>query len=84
LLEGAPPNAHRAIARAITWAGRASTARTSTARWFETALPVHANGNRPAPVDEAGSASGFVSGGPPQRPQRREADDERLEPPAAR
>jgi hypothetical protein len=40
LLEGAPPNGHRAIARAITWAGRASTARTSTARWFETALPL--------------------------------------------
>jgi geranylgeranyl reductase family protein len=43
LLEGAPPNAHRAIARAITWAGRASTARTSTARWFETALPLDAD-----------------------------------------
>jgi hypothetical protein len=40
LLEGAPPNEHRAIARAITWAGRASTAHTSTARWFENALPI--------------------------------------------
>jgi menaquinone-9 beta-reductase len=40
LLEGAPRNEHRAIARAITWAGRASTAHTSTARWFKTALPL--------------------------------------------
>jgi geranylgeranyl reductase family protein len=49
LLEGAPPNGHRAIARAITWTGRASTAHTSTARWFETALPLHAN-RMPQPV----------------------------------
>ncbi|HEX4174390.1 MAG TPA: hypothetical protein VHY81_00635, partial [Acidimicrobiales bacterium] len=39
LLEGAPRNGHRAIARAITWAGRASTALTSTTRWFENAFP---------------------------------------------
>ena len=35
LLTGAPPNTHRAIARALTWVGRASSARTSTARWFD-------------------------------------------------
>jgi len=102
LLEGAPPNGHRAVARAITWAGTASTAHTSTARWFETALPMHANGRRPARTGEtaaasglrlgsgagsgaaSGSGSGAGSGGPVQRPQRREADDERLEPPAPR
>ncbi len=39
LLEGAPRNGHRTIARAITWAGRASTAHTSTARWFATDPP---------------------------------------------
>ena len=50
LLDGAPRNEHRAIARAITWAGRASTAHTSTARWFETTLPLsrdrHSTGPR--------------------------------------
>jgi geranylgeranyl reductase family protein len=40
LLEGAPRNEHRAIALAMMWAGRVSTAHTSTARWFETALPL--------------------------------------------
>jgi geranylgeranyl reductase family protein len=40
LLEGAPPNGHRRIARAMTWAGRASTTHTSTARWFESTLPL--------------------------------------------
>jgi flavin-dependent dehydrogenase len=39
LFEGAPPNEHRSIARAISWAGRVSTAHTSTARWFDNALP---------------------------------------------
>jgi menaquinone-9 beta-reductase len=39
LLDGAPPNAHRAFARAITWAGQVTTARTATARWFARALP---------------------------------------------
>lgn len=40
LLEGAPRNAHRAIARAVMWAGRAATAHSSAARWFETAQPL--------------------------------------------
>jgi menaquinone-9 beta-reductase len=35
LLTGAPPNTHRAIARALTWAGRVSSAPTSTATWFD-------------------------------------------------
>jgi flavin-dependent dehydrogenase len=35
LLTGAPPNTHRAIARAMTWVGRAASARTSTAQWFD-------------------------------------------------
>jgi flavin-dependent dehydrogenase len=57
LLEGAPPNGHRAIARAITWAGRASTARTSTARWFETALPLPTDRiPQPALAEEARAA----------------------------
>jgi geranylgeranyl reductase family protein len=47
LLEGAPRNQHRAIARGITWVGRVSTAHTSTARWFEGTLPV-ARGRRPS------------------------------------
>jgi flavin-dependent dehydrogenase len=39
LLNGAPPNGHRAAARAMTWAGRIATAHTATARWFDIALP---------------------------------------------
>jgi menaquinone-9 beta-reductase len=38
LLNGAPPNGHAAMARALTRAGRVATARTKTARWFERAL----------------------------------------------
>jgi geranylgeranyl reductase family protein len=49
LLDGAPRNEHRAIARAITWAGRASTAHTSTARWFETTLPLSRGRNSTGP-----------------------------------
>jgi flavin-dependent dehydrogenase len=45
LLEGAPRNGHRAIARAITWAGRASTAHTSTTRWFENENALLSSGN---------------------------------------
>ena len=39
LLEGAPPNDHEAIARAVTRLGRVATARSSTARWFDSVLP---------------------------------------------
>jgi menaquinone-9 beta-reductase len=38
LLDGAPPNDHEAVARAMTWLGRVATARGSTARWFDAAL----------------------------------------------
>lgn len=38
LLDGAPPNRHEAVARAMTWVGRVASARTSTARWFEKTL----------------------------------------------
>jgi menaquinone-9 beta-reductase len=38
LLNGAPPNGHRAVARAMTWAGRVTTAHTATAKWFDSAL----------------------------------------------
>jgi hypothetical protein len=56
LLDGAPRNGHRAIARAMTWAGRASTSRTSTAKWFETALPLDATElERSATAEEAGA-----------------------------
>jgi flavin-dependent dehydrogenase len=46
LLDGAPANRHRTVARGMTWAGRVTTARTSTARWFEAALPEGAAPNR--------------------------------------
>jgi flavin-dependent dehydrogenase len=62
LLEGAPPNRHRAVARAITWAGRASTAHTKTARWFQSTLPVDANPPQRALTDQAAGASGSGSG----------------------
>jgi menaquinone-9 beta-reductase len=39
LLNGAPPNGHAAMARALTRAGRVATAPTSTGRWFDRALP---------------------------------------------
>jgi hypothetical protein len=38
LLNGAPPNRHRAVARAMTWAGRISTAHTTTGKWFDSVL----------------------------------------------
>ena len=63
LLDGAPRNGHRAIARAITWAGRASTARTETAKWFGTALPLDATGNgRSARAEEAGAGVRLEAG----------------------
>jgi hypothetical protein len=43
LLAGAPPNTHRAVARALTWVGRVSSARTSTATWFD-GLPRDSSG----------------------------------------
>ena len=36
LLDGAPPNRHRSVASALTRLGQTMTARTSTARWFDT------------------------------------------------
>jgi hypothetical protein len=39
LLDGAPPNSHRAIASAMTWAGAIVTSRGSTARWFDSVVP---------------------------------------------
>jgi hypothetical protein len=38
LLEGAPPNSHRTIANAMTWAGATMTSRGSTARWFDSVV----------------------------------------------
>ena len=38
LLDGAPPNGHEAVARAVTRVGRAATAYGSTARWLDRAL----------------------------------------------
>jgi menaquinone-9 beta-reductase len=35
LLDGAPPNRHRAVAQAVTQLGRVTTARGRTAKWFE-------------------------------------------------
>ncbi len=43
LLEGAPANLHRTVARLMTWAGQISTAPTSSAAWFADTL---ANGSR--------------------------------------
>jgi len=34
LLDGAPPNRHRSVAAAVTRLGQLTTARTSTAKWF--------------------------------------------------
>ncbi len=39
LLLGAPPNNHRAIASAVTRAGRLLTARSVVGRWFDATLP---------------------------------------------
>jgi geranylgeranyl reductase family protein len=39
LLDGAPPNRHRSIAKAVTQMGSVATARSATARWFDAALP---------------------------------------------
>ena len=44
LLNGAPPNGHRAVARAMTWAGRVATAHTATATWFDNALAANKDG----------------------------------------
>ena len=38
LLDGAPPNRHRSIARTVTQIGSVVTARSATARWFDTTL----------------------------------------------
>jgi flavin-dependent dehydrogenase len=38
LLDGAPPNSHRAIANVMTWAGAMMTSRGSTARWFDSVV----------------------------------------------
>lgn len=37
LLDGAPANHHRAIARVMMWGGQISTARSSSAAWFDAA-----------------------------------------------
>jgi hypothetical protein len=72
LLEGAPRNGHRAIARAITWAGRASTAHTSTARWFDTALALDPTGiERSALAGEAGAGVRLEAGLSGAAPARR-------------
>lgn len=61
LLQGAPSNGHRAIARAITSAGRAATAQTSTARWFETAALVPARARRTSARRRGGTRPGVSS-----------------------
>jgi menaquinone-9 beta-reductase len=72
LLEGAPRNRHRAIARAMTWGGRASTAHTSTAKWFENALPFDARGlERSVLAEEAGAGVRLESGRSGAAPARR-------------
>ena len=38
LLDGAPPNRHRAVARAVTQIGRVMTAHGATAEWFNASL----------------------------------------------
>jgi geranylgeranyl reductase family protein len=38
LLDGAPPNRHRSVANAVTHIGRAMTAKSAAATWFNTAL----------------------------------------------
>ena len=38
LLNGAPPNRHRAVANAVTHIGQAVTAQSATAKWFKTSL----------------------------------------------
>jgi flavin-dependent dehydrogenase len=56
LLDGAPPNSHEALARAVTRAGRAATAHGSTARWLKAALEQPgANFTEPASLDLARS-----------------------------
>jgi menaquinone-9 beta-reductase len=38
LLDGAPPNRHRAVANAVTHIGQAMTFQSATAKWFKTSL----------------------------------------------
>jgi menaquinone-9 beta-reductase len=38
LLNGAPPNRHRAVANAVTHIGQAMTSQSATAKWFKTSL----------------------------------------------
>ena len=38
LLDGAPPNRHRAVANAVTQIGQVMTAHGATAKWFNTLL----------------------------------------------
>jgi menaquinone-9 beta-reductase len=38
LLDGAPPNRHRAVANAVTHIGQAVTFQSATAKWFKTSL----------------------------------------------
>ena len=66
LLDGAPPNRHRAVAAALTRLGEVMTARTSTARWFRATFPA-----APAelPGDEA--AAGAWDSGHPTGPRQR-------------
>lgn len=60
LLDGAPPNRHEAVARAMTRVGRVASARTSTARWFEKALDPKSH-----PVDSIYPGTEPLVGQPP-------------------
>lgn len=46
LLDGAPPNRHRSIAKAVTQIGSAMTARSATAKWFDATLRNWVQGRR--------------------------------------
>jgi geranylgeranyl reductase family protein len=50
LLDGAPPNRHRAVARAMTRVGRIMSAPTPAAAWFAASLPAGGRARLPVPV----------------------------------
>jgi geranylgeranyl reductase family protein len=62
LLDGAPPGRHRAVAATASRLGEMMTARTSTARWFDTTFPDERSSLKCQPVDLCSTGSEALKG----------------------